>query len=58
MIFLKNTWKYDIFFKCSEKDSLSKKIILGHDPSCIIRKGGILFLENFFYGRKLKDDFY
>ena len=43
MIFVKkNTRKYDIFFKCSEKMVFSKGIItLGYDLYCIIWKDGI-----------------
>ena len=43
MIFVKkNTRKYDIFFKCSEKMVFSKEIItLGYDLYCIIWKDGI-----------------
>ena len=37
----KNTWKYDLFFKGSEKMVFSKRIALGHDLSCIIWKNGI-----------------
>ena len=36
----KNTRKYDIFFKCSEKMVFSKRIAVGHDLSCIIWKDG------------------
>ena len=39
MIFLKkNTLKYDIFFKRSEKMVFSKRAAQGHDLSCIIWK--------------------
>ena len=34
----KNTRKYNIFFKCSEKMVFSKRIALGYDLSCIIWK--------------------
>ena len=51
----KNTWKYNIFFKCSKKMVFPKKIAI-----FLIswRKRAFLFPENmiFFYGRKLKDD--
>ena len=44
MIFLKkNTWKYDVFFKCSEKMVLSKKITLEYDLFCNIWKDGYSF---------------
>ena len=65
MIFLKkkkkkkkNTWKYDIFFKCREKLVFPKKIALEYDLSCIIWKSGAFSPENmiYFFGRKMKDD--
>ena len=34
----KNTWKYDIFFKCPKKMVFPKKIALEYDISCIIWK--------------------
>ena len=34
----KNTWKYDIFFKCPKKMVFPKKIALKYDISCIIWK--------------------
>ena len=37
----KNTRKYDIFFKLSEKKVFSKRAAPGHDLSCIIWKDGI-----------------
>ena len=55
----KNTWKCDIFFKCSEKMVFPKKIALEHDLSCfIIWKMIFLFSENIvlFFRRKMKDD--
>ena len=61
MIFLKkNTWKYDIFFKCTEKMVLPKKIALEYDLSCIIWKDGIFFLKTwyFFLHRKWKMIFF
>ena len=39
----KNTRKYGIFFKLSEKMVFSKRAALGHDLSCIISKDGIFF---------------
>ena len=39
----KNTWKYDAFFKCSEKMVFPKKIALGYYLSYIMRKDGISF---------------
>ena len=55
----KNTWKYDIFFKCSEKMVFPKKIALEYDFSYIIWKDGIFFRKMwyFFFGRKMKDGF-
>ena len=55
MIFLKkNTRKYDIFIKLSEKMVFSKSATLGHDLSCIIWKDGIFFQKRdiFSLGRK------
>ena len=50
----KNTRKYDIFFKLSEKMVFSKRATLGHDLSCIIWKDGIFFQKRdiFSLGRK------
>ena len=42
----KNTPKYDIFFKCSEKMVFSKRIALGYDLSGTIWKGCIFPPEN------------
>ena len=42
----KNTRKYDIFYKCSEKMVSSKMITLGYDLSGTIWKGGIFSPEN------------
>ena len=55
----KNTWKYDIFFKCSEKMFFPKKshwnVIL-----LVVLSGKIIFLspENMilFFRREVKDD--
>ena len=41
----KNTGKYDIFFKLSEKMVFSKRAAPGHDLSCIIWKNGIFLLK-------------
>ena len=44
----KNTSKYDIFFKCSEKMVFPKKIALEHDlSSCIIWKDDISFSRKY-----------
>ena len=52
MIFLKkNTRKYNIFFKLSEKMVFSKRAQPGHGIFCIIWKGGI-----FFPGKKEKQE--
>ena len=40
----KNTWKYDIFFRCSKKMVFSK-----YDFSCIIWKDDICFSENMIF---------
>ena len=53
----KNTWKYDIFFKCSKKMVFPKK--LHWNMIFLISWGRMAFLspENiFFYGQKMKDD--
>ena len=42
----KNTRKYDIFFKLSEKMVFSKGVTPGDDLSCIIWNSGIFFPEN------------
>ena len=39
----KNTQKYDVFLKLSEKMVFSKRAALGHNLSCIIWKDGIFF---------------
>ena len=61
VIFLKkNTWKYDIFFKCPKKIVFPKTIALEYDISCIIWKDGV-FLQKiwfFFFGWKLKDNLF
>ena len=56
-----NTWKYDVFFKCSEKivPSFQKRLTSpGHDLSCTIWKNDFFFPKTwyFFLGRKMKDD--
>ena len=57
-LFQKNTRKYDIFFRSSEKKVFSKRSAPGHDLSCIIWKDGIFFPENiiFFFGQEVSDD--
>ena len=54
----KNTRKYDIFFKLSEKMVFSKRATLGHDLSCIIWKDGIFFPKTwyFFIGQEVRDE--
>ena len=53
-----NTWKHDIFFKCSEKIAFPKKITPEHELSRTIRKDGISFSRKYdiFSRRKVKDD--
>ena len=41
----KNTRKYDIFFKLSEKMLFTKRAVPAHDLSCIIWKDGIFFAK-------------
>ena len=45
----KNTRRYDIFFKLSEKMVFSKRVAPGHDLSCIIWKDGFFFPENIIF---------
>ena len=54
----KNTRKYDIFFKCSQKMVFSKRTTPGHDLSCIVSKDSIFSPKacNFFLGQKIRDD--
>ena len=55
----KNTRKYDISFKCSEKMVLSKGTSPGHDLSCIIWKDVFFFWKHFFFlGRKARGDLF
>ena len=44
----KNTWIYDIFFKCPKKMIFPKKITLEYDLSCIIWKGVFFFWKTAF----------
>ena len=50
----RNTRKYGIFFKCSEKMVFSKRTEPGHDLSCTSWKGGFFFS---LYGKRERDDF-
>ena len=54
----KNTWKYDIFFKCSEKLVFSKKLCW--NMIFLVLSGKMVFSSPktwyFFFGRKMKDD--
>ena len=52
----KNTRKYDIFFKLSEKMLFPKRAVPAHDLSCIIWKDGIFFAKTwyFFLGQKVR----
>ena len=43
----KKAWKYDIFFKYSEKMAFPKKIALEYDLSYIMRKDGISFSQKY-----------
>ena len=55
----KNTRKYDIFLKCSEKMDFSKRTGPGHDLSCTIQKGGIFSRKHGIFsldGKREKDD--
>ena len=54
----KNTRKYDISFKLSEKMVFSKGATPGDDLSCIIWKNGIFFPKTryFFLGQEVRDD--
>ena len=60
MIFLKkkNTWKYDVFFKCSEKIVFPKKFHWNMIFLISWGKMTFLFPKNmiFFSRRKMKDD--
>ena len=50
MIFLKkNSWKYDMFSKCSEKIVFPKKLHLEYDLSYIMRKDGISFFRKYIF---------
>ena len=57
--FSKNTWKYDIFFKCSEKMVFPKKSH-GNMIFLVVLSGKMIFLfpENMilFFRRKMEDD--
>ena len=55
----KNSRKYDIFFKRSEKMVFSKRAVLVHDLSCIFWEDGIFFPKTLysFLGRKVRDGF-
>ena len=54
----KNTRKYDIFFKCSQKMVFSKRTMPVHDLSCIVSKDSIFSPKAwyFFLGQKIRDD--
>ena len=56
-LFQKNTGKYDIFFRSSEKKVFSKRAAPGHDLSCIIWKDGIFFPKTRFFslGQEISD---
>ena len=48
----KNTKKYDIFFKLSEKMVFTKRAAPAHDLSCIIWRNGIFSWKNDIFSRK------
>ena len=54
----KNTRKYDIFFKLSEKMVFSKRATPGHDHSSIMWRDGISFPKSWysFLGQEVRDD--
>ena len=54
----KNTRKYDIFFKLSQKMVFSKRATPGHDHSSIIWRDGISFAKTWysFLGQEVRDD--
>ena len=55
----KNTRKYDIFFKLSEKMVFPKRVVPVHDLSCIIWKDGIFSRKHIFsLARKLGAAFF
>ena len=56
-LFQKNTRKYDIFFRHSEKKVFSKRTTPRHYLSCIIWKDGIFFpkTQYFFLGQGASD---
>ena len=59
-LFQKNTLKYDIFFKLSEKMVFPKRAAPAHDFSCITWKDGFFFLRKhdiFSPGRKWEATF-
>ena len=48
MIYIKKkAWKYDIFFKCSEK--MVFRVALEYDLAYIIRKDGISFSQKYIF---------
>ena len=55
--FLKNTWKFDIFFRPSENMVFPKGAAKAHDLSCIIWKDDIFLPKTwpFYPGQKAKD---
>ena len=58
-LFQKNTLKYDIFFKLSEKMVFPKRVAPAHDFSCITWKDGFFFPPKtwyFFPGQKVRGD--
>ena len=59
IFFKKNTRKYDIFFRSSEKKVFSKRAAPGHDLSFIMWKDGFFSRKQyFFFGQEASDDVY
>ena len=58
-LFQKNTRKYDIFFRSSEKKVFSKRAAPGHDLSFIMWKDGFFSQKQYFFlGQEGSDDVY
>ena len=57
----KNTWKHDVFCKCSEKMVFPKKVAQEYDLFCNNWKGGISFFPKIgylFFRQKMKNDLF
>ena len=55
-LYQKNSWEYDIFFKCSEKMVFPKKIALEYDLFYVLSEKILLCLP--FFGWKMKDNLF